>query len=57
MHCRCGTVDSVYGPTYNVWGSQFDLRQRSRGEIGSARIAGGSSGGSAVAVATSACFA
>ncbi|KAJ8920749.1 hypothetical protein NQ315_004889 [Exocentrus adspersus] len=43
-----GTVDSIYGPTKNVW-------------IGNLKegfyISGGSSGGSAVAVATGTCFA
>lgn len=40
-----GAVDSMFGPTKNVWRSDND------------HIAGGSSGGSAVAVATGSCFA
>lgn len=40
-----GAVDSIFGPTKNVW----------RSDVG--HIAGGSSGGSAVAVATGSCFA
>ncbi|XP_044751141.1 glutamyl-tRNA(Gln) amidotransferase subunit A, mitochondrial isoform X2 [Coccinella septempunctata] len=43
-----GTVDSIYGVTKNVWGS-------SKGST-DFYIAGGSSGGSAVAVATGSCF-
>ncbi|XP_019864964.1 glutamyl-tRNA(Gln) amidotransferase subunit A, mitochondrial [Aethina tumida] len=42
-----GTVDSIYGPTKNVWGYESDSEFR---------IAGGSSGGSAVAVATGVCL-
>lgn len=41
-----GAIDSVFGPTRNVWKSQNDWH-----------IAGGSSGGSAVAVATGSVFA
>lgn len=41
-----GAIDSVYGPTKNVWKSSNDWH-----------IAGGSSGGSAVAVATGSVFA
>lgn len=40
-----GAVDSIFGPTKNVW-------QSDKGHI-----AGGSSGGSAVAVATGTCYA
>lgn len=40
-----GAIDSIFGPTKNVWQSNHD------------HIAGGSSGGSAVAVATGSCFA
>lgn len=41
-----GAVDSIFGPTKNVWrSSSMD------------HIAGGSSGGSAVAVATGSCYA
>ncbi|KAK3925813.1 Glutamyl-tRNA(Gln) amidotransferase subunit A, mitochondrial [Frankliniella fusca] len=66
-----GTVDSIYGPTKNVWGSNVPYevlnsppsKQRSASHEKSANldedwhIAGGSSGGSAVAVATGSCFA
>lgn len=41
-----GAIDSIFGPTINVWRSKDGLH-----------IAGGSSGGSAVAVATGSCFA
>ncbi|ALC47163.1 gatA, partial [Drosophila busckii] len=44
-----GTVDSIYGPTKNIWSA--DLSQDNW------RIAGGSSGGSASAVAAGLCFA
>lgn len=44
-----GTVDSIYGPTKNIWG--FDDKN------GDYFIAGGSSGGSAVSVANGSCFA
>ncbi|XP_017143668.1 glutamyl-tRNA(Gln) amidotransferase subunit A, mitochondrial [Drosophila miranda] len=44
-----GTVDSIYGPTKNIWSE--DLTQNNW------RIAGGSSGGSASAVAAGLCFA
>ncbi|KAH8294994.1 hypothetical protein KR018_005182, partial [Drosophila ironensis] len=44
-----GTVDSVYGPTKNIWSEQLARDQW--------RIAGGSSGGSASAVAAGICFA
>lgn len=40
-----GAIDSIFGPTKNVWRSDEE------------HIAGGSSGGSAVAVATGSCFA
>ncbi|CAG9825022.1 unnamed protein product [Phaedon cochleariae] len=43
-----GTIDSIFGPTKNVWGYS---------EGDNFRISGGSSGGSAVAVATGACYA
>lgn len=44
-----GTVDSIFGPTKNYWDAV-------EGES-DFRIAGGSSGGSAVAVASGICFA
>ncbi|KPI93664.1 Glutamyl-tRNA(Gln) amidotransferase subunit A-like [Papilio xuthus] len=43
-----GTVDSIFGPTRNAWGYNGDTDWR---------IAGGSSGGSAVAVSTGVCVA
>ncbi|XP_062549554.1 glutamyl-tRNA(Gln) amidotransferase subunit A, mitochondrial [Armigeres subalbatus] len=43
-----GTVDSIFGPTKNCWSAE---------ENDDYRIAGGSSGGSAVAVASGLCFA
>ncbi|XP_018574583.1 glutamyl-tRNA(Gln) amidotransferase subunit A, mitochondrial isoform X2 [Anoplophora glabripennis] len=42
-----GTVDSLYGPTKNIWKNDDE----------NFHIAGGSSGGSAVATATGTCFA
>ncbi|XP_039277512.1 glutamyl-tRNA(Gln) amidotransferase subunit A, mitochondrial [Nilaparvata lugens] len=58
-----GTVDSIHGVTKNIWGSDIpytigdksvnDGNWSQDGE----RVAGGSSGGSAVAVATGACYA
>lgn len=44
-----GTVDSIYGPTRNIWSLKHDNDNF--------HIAGGSSGGSAVAVAAGICFA
>ncbi|XP_011500213.1 PREDICTED: glutamyl-tRNA(Gln) amidotransferase subunit A, mitochondrial [Ceratosolen solmsi marchali] len=66
-----GTVDSYYGPTKNLWGSSFmqnysidgrfhvDDIGRSNGLSGTEDwyIAGGSSGGSAIAVLTGTCYA
>lgn len=46
LNFSSGTVDSIFGPTKNVWSENFD----------NPRIAGGSSGGSAVAVASGLCF-
>jgi len=81
---RSGTVDSIHGPTRNIWRSSvpyevvFDKesKQQKVAHAGNCSysqdakvfpskadsnkdwyIAGGSSGGSAVAVATGACFA
>ncbi|KAI5712808.1 hypothetical protein M8J76_002041 [Diaphorina citri] len=45
----CGTVDSLFGITRNIWGYNEDESL--------CRIAGGSSGGSAVAVASGSCYA
>lgn len=44
-----GTVDSIYGPTKNIWSLKYDTENF--------HLAGGSSGGSAVAVAAGICFA
>ncbi|XP_014484670.1 PREDICTED: glutamyl-tRNA(Gln) amidotransferase subunit A, mitochondrial [Dinoponera quadriceps] len=64
-----GTIDSLYGPTKNLWGSEVlsqfyscksDVSQPASGEPqekSTWHIAGGSSGGSAVAVATGTCYA
>ncbi|KYN42227.1 Glutamyl-tRNA(Gln) amidotransferase subunit A like protein [Trachymyrmex septentrionalis] len=64
-----GTVDSFYGPTKNLWGSEVLSQFYSYGSDDSQvitrklhekdawHIAGGSSGGSAVAVATGTCYA
>lgn len=58
---RSGTVDSIFGPTKNVWGSQIQGELQGNSNFNSkfnqCYIAGGSSGGSAVAVATGASFA
>lgn len=42
-----GTVDSIYGPSRNIWGYQDECHFH---------IAGGSSGGSSIAVATGMCY-
>ncbi|XP_012523641.2 glutamyl-tRNA(Gln) amidotransferase subunit A, mitochondrial [Monomorium pharaonis] len=65
-----GTVDSIYGPTKNLWGSEVLSQFYSCGSSDESQItkrklhgkdawhiAGGSSGGSAVAVATGTCYA
>ncbi|XP_031848084.1 glutamyl-tRNA(Gln) amidotransferase subunit A, mitochondrial isoform X2 [Nomia melanderi] len=63
-----GTIDSYYGPTKNVWNSDVLIKYYSNGyfeekytkennDQNSWHIAGGSSGGSAVAVATGSCYA
>uniref|UniRef100_A0A069DZ46 Glutamyl-tRNA(Gln) amidotransferase subunit A, mitochondrial n=1 Tax=Panstrongylus megistus TaxID=65343 RepID=A0A069DZ46_9HEMI len=54
-----GTVDSIYGPTKNIWGSdlKYSIGKELPKKKPCLRIAGGSSGGSAVAVATGTCFA
>ena len=62
---RSGTVDSIFGPTHNIWGSEigYSLRkgtnksEQVQEKVRDKRVAGGSSGGSAVAVTTGACFA
>uniref|UniRef100_A0A0A9WS96 Glutamyl-tRNA(Gln) amidotransferase subunit A, mitochondrial n=2 Tax=Lygus hesperus TaxID=30085 RepID=A0A0A9WS96_LYGHE len=52
-----GTVDSLHGPTKNIWGSplHYTIGGKERTSKPSWRIAGGSSGGSAVAVASGTC--
>lgn len=45
---RNGTIDSIFGPTKNVWGLESCDPDW--------YVPGGSSGGSAVAVASGACF-
>lgn len=45
-----GAIDSISGPTRNIWRESLDNEKRWH-------IAGGSSGGSAVAVATGTCYA
>ncbi|KAJ8669038.1 hypothetical protein QAD02_000297 [Eretmocerus hayati] len=66
-----GTVDSLYGPSKNLWGSEmmelyeFDdyfhdeeiQFSKAACETDNWHIAGGSSGGSAIAVSTGTCFA
>lgn len=47
-----GTIDSIHGPTKNCWGFKSKLKNSDDWFI-----AGGSSGGSAVAVASGACLA
>lgn len=57
---RSGTIDSLFGPTKNVWGSPVKEVLEKNGAVSDFnqwRIAGGSSGGSAVAVATGSVFA
>ncbi|XP_076680796.1 glutamyl-tRNA(Gln) amidotransferase subunit A, mitochondrial [Andrena cerasifolii] len=62
-----GTVDSYYGPTKNLWNSNVvteyyscdtcEKEHANESRENSWHIAGGSSGGSAVAVATGTCYA
>ena len=56
VHCSCGTVDGFKGPARNPWRYDFsnppDQGQSSEEKESDWFIAGGSSGGSAVAVAT-----
>ncbi|KAK2722089.1 glutamyl-tRNA(Gln) amidotransferase subunit A, mitochondrial-like isoform X2 [Artemia franciscana] len=61
-----GTIDSIFGPTKNIWRSGLKYRLRGKHKDYSHHIvdgfendwfiAGGSSGGSAVAVASGTCF-
>lgn len=64
----CGTVDSLFGPTKNIWGCELMENYNYNGKeklekksFSSSEndwhIAGGSSGGSAVAVASGTCYA
>lgn len=65
-HCRLrsGTTEGIFGPTKNAWGSPFlELEESIQGKPqcidnfpNDFFIAGGSSGGSAVAVASGACW-
>lgn len=50
-----GTVDSIHGPTKNIWGSKHSKNVKVTNN-NDWFIPGGSSGGSAVAVASGACF-
>ena len=63
---RSGTVDSIHGPTRNIWGSEHKYKLVSkagtshappvRNTGGDFFIPGGSSGGSAVSVASGCVF-
>ena len=64
MLFRSGTTESIFGPTKNIWGSHLiskaNENENSDNEVERKQpndfyIAGGSSGGSAVAVATGTC--
>ena len=52
--CRCGTTDGCFGPVRNPWKYPWDKNNTDAPADGAKdfHIAGGSSGGSAVAVAT-----
>ncbi len=58
---RSGTTESIFGPTKNIWGSNLiskanDIDDKvSESQSDDFFIAGGSSGGSAVAVAAGSC--
>lgn len=51
-----GSTDSIFGPVRNPWNYKFAQSGREHDKINDWHIAGGSSGGSAVAVATGASF-
>lgn len=51
-----GSTDSIFGPVRNPWNYKFSQSGGEKAETNDWHIAGGSSGGSAVAVATGACF-
>jgi aspartyl-tRNA(Asn)/glutamyl-tRNA(Gln) amidotransferase subunit A len=59
---RSGAIDSAFGATKNIWRNpdiNFKLKTSASNEVAPEKdwfIAGGSSGGSAVAVASGACF-
>ena len=61
MLYRSGTTESIFGPTKNVWGSHSiskateNDRMVLKTQADDFFIAGGSSGGSAVAVAAGTC--
>jgi aspartyl-tRNA(Asn)/glutamyl-tRNA(Gln) amidotransferase subunit A len=58
---RSGTTESIFGPTKNIWGSNLISKANvidnkvSGSQSDDFCIAGGSSGGSAVAVAAGSC--
>ena len=54
MHysCRSGTVESLFGPVRNPWAYDFESEDQKLDWF----VAGGSSGGSAVAVAAGASY-
>lgn len=53
---RAGSTDSIFGPVRNPWNYKFAQSGGEQDKINDWHIAGGSSGGSAVAVATGASF-
>lgn len=53
---RAGSTDSIFGPVRNPWNYKFAQSGREQDKTNDWHIAGGSSGGSAVAVATGASF-
>lgn len=66
MMFSSGTIDSIHGPTKNIWRSGIkytldnyncDEQMKQPPHTSDWFIAGGSSGGSAVAVASGTCFA
>lgn len=53
---RAGSTDSIFGPVRNPWNYKFAQSGGKQDKTNDWHIAGGSSGGSAVAVATGASF-
>lgn len=53
---RAGSTDSIFGPVRNPWNYKFAQSGGEQDKTNDWHIAGGSSGGSAVAVATGASF-